>query len=81
MTNTKVFMLLSVYYFVGLSGNVYHSFLGLLKFLTDLMLSHNCHFPAFITFLLRSLQKRQRFKCIYLGPTNNHAVAGNNTIT
>jgi len=74
MTSTKVFKLLFVYYFVGLSGNVHLSFLGLLKFLTNLMLSHNCHFPALITLLLRSLQKWQRFKCIYLGPTNNHAV-------
>jgi hypothetical protein len=81
MTNTKAFKLLFVYYFVGLSGNVHLSFLGLLKFLTNLMLSHNCHFPAFITSLLQSLQKRQRFKCIYLGPTNNHDVGGNNTIT
>jgi hypothetical protein len=81
MTNTKVFKLLFVYYFVGLSGNVYLSFLGLVKFLTGLMLSHNCHFPAFITLLLRPLHKRQRFNHIYLGPTNNYAVGGNNTIT
>jgi hypothetical protein len=57
MTNTKVFKLLFVYYFVGLSGNVYVSFLDLLKFLTDLMLSHNCHFLAFMILLLKSLQK------------------------
>jgi hypothetical protein len=35
MTNTNVFKLLFVYYFVGLSGNVFLSFLGLLKFLTS----------------------------------------------
>lgn len=81
MTNRKVFKLLFIYYFVGLSENVYLSLLGLLKFLTDLMLSHNCHFPVFVTLLLQSLQKWQRFNHIYLGPTNNHAVGGKNTIT